>query len=46
MYQWKIKIEILGLGKTKKWMAFLKSERLREIFYFDVAQCTLWDTNA
>ena len=41
MYQWKIKIEILGLGKTKKWMASSKVERLREFLYFDVAQCTL-----
>ena len=41
MYQWKIKIEILGLGKTKNECPSLKVERLREFLYFDVAQCTL-----
>jgi hypothetical protein len=37
----KIKNEILGLGKTKNEWPSSKVERLREILYFDVAQCTL-----
>jgi hypothetical protein len=41
MYQWKIKNEILGLGKTKNEWPSSKVERLREILYFDVAQCTV-----